>query len=174
MRSSSAQPLYTRAQELIFPPCTCLSTAEFAAFGRKKCVLLTAQVSTARPDTRDLDTPTYVPGTRAAMGWLKGLAGEVENEEVWDLSKMNLSAVEHVAHLALLIGRARAAVPNLRSLNLTKTQLTAEGLAALAEGLPLTSITSLKCAAAERSAGKCDMAPYPTCSLFAARLRRLR
>ena len=125
------------------PPCTCLSTVEFEAFGRKKCVLLTAQVSTARPDTREMVTPSYVPGTRAAIDWFKGLAGDILNEEKWDLSSKNLSAVEHVSHLSLLLGRARSAAPNLQSLDLRQSQLTVEGIATLAKGLPGSRIQSL-------------------------------
>ena len=132
------------------PPCTCLSTVEFEVFGLKKCVLLTAQVSTARPDTREMVTPSYVPGTGAAIDWLKGLAGEFLNEEQWDLSDKNLGAVEHVSHLSLLVGRAKSAAPNLQSLNLSQTQLTMEGLATLAGSLPESKIQSLKCAAAPR------------------------
>ena len=97
-------------------------------------------------------TPSYVPGTRAAIDWLKGLAGDVLNEEKWDLSTKNLSAVEHVSHLSLLLGRARSAVPNLQSLNLNRTQLTAEGLATLFASLPESNIQTLECATAERCA----------------------
>ena len=94
-----------------------------------------------------MTTPSYVPGTRAAIDWLKGLAGDVLNEERWDFSRKNLSAVEHVSHLSLLLGRARSVVPNLHSLNLCKTQLTLEGLATLSGSLPKSNVQILKCAA---------------------------
>ena len=149
MSAHAAAAFALPPQELIFPPCTCLSTVEFHAFARKKCVLLTAQVSTARPDTREMTAPSYVPGTRVAIDWLKGFAGDVLNEEKWDFSSKNLSAVEHVSHLALLLGRARSAVPNLHSLNLSSTQLTLEGLATLSGSLPESNVQTLKCAAAE-------------------------
>ena len=154
------------AQELIFAPCTCLSTIESASFGAKRCVLLTAQVSTARPDTSEVATPEYVPGTGAALRWLKGFAGEVVEEEEWDFTGKNLSAVEHVKHLALLVGRASAAAaPNLRSLKLEETQLTVEGMAMLSGSLAGSKIQTLKCAAAEISCRDVIAPAIPTTAL---------
>ena len=105
--------------------------------------MLTAQVSTARPDTSDVTAPHYVPGTAAAVKWATGLL-EVETlagHDAWDLSNKNLSATEHVAHLALLVGRAhRSIAPTLTALNLQKCQITPSGGRVLADGLFVNSV----------------------------------
>ena len=139
----SSIPLRLRALNLCLRS---LTSVESARFGAKRCVLLTAQVSTARPDTSEVGTPQYVPGTRAALRWLEGFTGDVALSSGWDVSGKNLSAVEHVEHLALLIGRAGpSAAPSLRSLNLSKTQLTAAGMAVLAKGVAASaSLTEVR------------------------------
>ena len=37
---------------------------DVASFGEKKCVVMKAQVSTARPDTGEVESPLYVPGSK--------------------------------------------------------------------------------------------------------------
>jgi hypothetical protein len=105
---------------------------DVASFGAKKCVVMKAQVSTARPDTGEVESPLYVPGSGEAKRWLEKLIGSVD-EEVWDLSGKNLSAAEHVSHLALLVGRGRELMaPRLHTLVIKDCQLSAEGTVLLA------------------------------------------
>ena len=55
---------YPHEDELIFPPCTGFTTRDFVEFGSKRCVVLSVQVSTARPDTREIKTPEHSPAQR--------------------------------------------------------------------------------------------------------------
>ena len=135
----------------LFPPCTGLSCLDVSKHGTKKCLLVNAQVSTARLDTSQVLTPAYVPGTAEALAWATALLGcsaaELAAREEWDLSEKNLSADEHVQKLALLVGRASAvAMPALRAVKLQNCQLTLSGAALLADGVAHSQITSLKCA----------------------------
>ena len=124
----------------LFPPCTGLSCRDVYEHGAKRCLLVSAQVSTARLDTKELTTPDTVPGTADAVRWACELLGcsadELAGREVWDLQEKNLGAKEHQEKLALLIGRG-AAAPSLTTLNLAYTQLGAGGAVLLAEGLKL-------------------------------------
>ena len=135
-------------EELLFPPCTSLSTVDVAQRGTKRCVLLSAQVSTNRPDVSELATPDHVPGSAAACAWLAKLLGvdvqELAQREAVDLSKRNLSHAEQQELLALAIGRGWRLLPQLRSVNLCNTDLGASGAARLAEALVKASLTSLK------------------------------
>lgn len=132
----------------LFPPCTGLSCRDVYEHRVKRCLLISAQVSTARLDTKELTTPDTVPGTADAVQWACELLGcsadELAGREVWDLEDKNLGAKEHQQKLALLIGRG-AAAPGLTTLNLSNTQLGAGGAVLLAEGLKLHgSLTSVR------------------------------
>ena len=71
-RGASIQWLsqYPHEEELLFPPCTGLACLDVSIHGRKRCVHVSAQVSTARLDTREVETPDYVPGTNTALKWV--------------------------------------------------------------------------------------------------------
>ena len=143
---------HTRPAHRLFPPCTGLSCRDVYEHGTKRCLLVSAQVSTARLDTKELTTPDAVPGTADAVRWASELLGcgadELAGREVWDLASKNLSAREHQEKLALLIGRAAAnAAPRLTTLNLGSTQLGAGGAVLLAEGLKVNgSLTKVRSA----------------------------
>ena len=54
---------YPNEEELIFPPCTGLSCRGHSTRGKKRLILLRPTVSTAKPNTADVDDTKYVPGT---------------------------------------------------------------------------------------------------------------
>ena len=140
----------------LFPPCTGLSCSGVSKHGAKRCLLVNAQVSTARLDTKELSTPSDVPGTADALRWAAELTGcgvdELAAKEKWDLQGKNLTAREHVEKLALLIGRASAsAMPMLTELNLTNTQLGDGGAALLAEGLKVSGSLKEVCSASAQA-----------------------
>ena len=66
-RGASVQWLsqYPDEEELLFPPCTALTCVDVLERGSKRCVLLSAQVSTAQPDTTGIAEPWTKPRTRA-------------------------------------------------------------------------------------------------------------
>ena len=140
-RGASIQWLsqYPHEEELLFPPCTGLTSCGVVERHNKRCLLLSAQVSTARPDTRDILTPEYVPGTADALQWIAELKGyttaaALAQRAHWDLSEKNVAA--HAGRLGLLVGRAsRVAAPVLKSLDLSHCQLTANCAEQLAEAL---------------------------------------
>ena len=72
---------YPHEDELLFPPCTCLSTLDVAQFERKRCMLFSVQVSTARPDTHDLVTPQAVPLNLKSENRRLALELEAEREK---------------------------------------------------------------------------------------------
>ena len=159
-RGASIQWLsqYPHEEELLFPPCTGLSCKDVSQHGRKRCVLVNAQVSTARLDTREVTTPGHVPGTEAAMRWVAGtLFGctveELGAKEEWNLEKKSLVAAEHLARVALLLGRASAAHA-ATSVILDRCELGAEGAKVIGEALGVsTTLKSIRYAA--RSACPC-------------------
>ena len=51
----------------LFPPCTGLSCRDVYEHGVKRCLLVSAQVSTARLDTKELTTPDAVPAGATAV-----------------------------------------------------------------------------------------------------------
>ena len=52
---------YPHEEELLFPPFTGLSCSDVSARGVKKLALISVQVSTARPDTSEFETPQSMP-----------------------------------------------------------------------------------------------------------------
>lgn len=129
---------YPHEEELLFPPCTGLSCVDVHEGGAKRCLLVRAQLSTARLDTAEVATPQHVPGTAEAQRRLADLLGAspAAERETWDLSYKALNALEHVERLALLVGRAAAtAAPRLRALKLTRCQLQPAGVERLVGGL---------------------------------------
>ena len=157
---------YPHEEELLFPPCTGLACTDACQRGAKRCLAVSAQVSTARLDTRELAEPATVPGTADAVKWATQLLGcsaeELAAREEWDLSGKNLSALEHVEKLALLVGRAaRTAAPVLRSLKMDRCQLTAEGFKLLAAGLACSRLTSVRCALAYTRSAPIAQCPPP-------------
>eukprot|EP00966_Prymnesium_polylepis_P326970 7382844-Prymnesium_polylepis.2 len=101
-------------------------------------VLLSAQVSTARPDTSNIFHPTSVPGTSAAIEWVAArlAADPAELPQIveWDLSESGAVAGQ-LPKVCMLLGRAASAVPSLRALVLCGCQLGDEGACSLAEAL---------------------------------------
>ena len=147
-----AHTLARTCSRRLFPPCTGLSCLDVYEHGVKRCLLVSAQVSTARLDTKELTTPDYVPGTADALRWASKLLGcsadEVAALEALDLKGKNLTAKEHVEKLSLLIGRAaKVAMPKLTVLDASHTKLGPEGAALLAAGLAHGPLVSVKCAA---------------------------
>ena len=150
-RGASIQWLsqYPHEEELLFPPCTGLSCKNVSQHGRKRCVLVNAQVSTARLDTREVTTPGHVPGTVAAMRWVAGtLFGctveELAAKQDWDLKGKHLADAEHLARVALLLGRASAAHA-ATSVNLNDCKLGVEGAKVIGEALGVnTTLKSIK------------------------------
>ena len=154
-RGASIQWLsqYPHEEELLFPPCTGLACLDFSQHGAKRCIRVSAQVSTARLDTREIITPDAVPGTDAAMHWvaqlLGGSAEELAMKEEWNLQGKSLTDLEHCQRVALLLGRAaRAAAPHVRAVDLSGTSMSVDGVLCVAEALAKNStIMSLRCAA---------------------------
>jgi Ran GTPase-activating protein (RanGAP) involved in mRNA processing and transport len=147
-RGASIQWLsqYPHEEELLFPPFTGLSCTGLSQHGAKRLVQLSAQVSTARPDTREIDTPEYVPGTDAARRRVAALleldSGAAAEMQAWDLEGKVLDSTEAQAALALLLGRTSAvAAPCLRHLNLAASGLGPEGVERIAEALGRSEIT---------------------------------
>ena len=100
------------------------------------------------PNTAEIRTPSYTPGTSDAIEWvaqqLRVDAAELVERESFNLSGVNCGGGQPAAHLALLLGRARDAVPKLRSLSLHGTHLASEeSLALLAAGVAASSLTHL-------------------------------
>ena len=54
---------YTHEEELLFPPCTDLSCTDVSDDGSKRCIMVNAQVSTARLDTREVMNPELLRST---------------------------------------------------------------------------------------------------------------
>ena len=149
-RGASIQWLsqYPHEEELLFPPCTGLSCRDVSQHGRKRCVLVNAQVSTARLDTREVTTPGHVPGTVAAMRWVAGMLGctveEVAAKEAWGLNGKTLTDPELVARVALLLGRA-SAVHSATSVDLRGCELDAAGGKVIGEALGMnTTLKSIR------------------------------
>ena len=141
---------YPHEEELLFPPCTGLACLDASKHGRKRCVHVSAQVSTARLDTREVTTPDHVPGTTAARRWLAEVLGgcsveELKAKEAWDLSGKSLADAQLHQRVALLVGRAAAAAaPRVTVVDLSDCQLGVAGAKALAEALPFNaSLTNL-------------------------------
>ena len=141
---------YPHEEELLFPPCTGLACLDASKHGRKRCVHVSAQVSTARLDTREVTTPDHVPGTTAARRWLAEVLGgcsveELTAKEAWDLSGKSLADAQLHQRVALLVGRAAAAAaPRVTVVDLSDCQLGVAGAKALAEALPFNaSLTNL-------------------------------
>ena len=153
-RGASIQWLsqYPHEEELLFPPCTGLACLDVCQHGCKRCVLVSAQVSTARLDTREVVTPDYVPGTAAAMRWVaQTILGcsveELAAKEEWGLQRKSLRELEQAQRLALLIGRARPSL-GVRSIILEGCNLSEAGVAVVAEALKINqTLTAIKCAA---------------------------
>ena len=154
-RGASIQWLsqYPHEEELLFPPCTGLACLDWSQHGRKRCINVSAQVSTARLDTREVTTPDYVPGTTTAQRWIaERLVGcsveELVVKEKWDLGGKSLSDPEHCDRVVLLLDRAAAAAaPCVRSVNLERCQLGALGAEAIAKALRTNLvIQTLRCA----------------------------
>ena len=129
-RGASIQFLsqYPHEEELLFPPCTGLACHATLAAGRKRVLTITAQVSTACPDVRDITTPEHVPGTADALRWTASAFGCLPEAlaflESVDLSGQNIEAFGH--HLVMLLGRATHEVPRLLRLRLYRCQLRTE------------------------------------------------
>ena len=139
-RGASIQWLsqYPHEEELLFPPCTCLSTANVAEYGPKRCLLMSVQVSTNRPDTSEVTAPEDVPGTASALQWvavelLQTTGDELAARDTWELGGRNLQA--HAERLALLVGRGQRLVQGLRTLKLNQCQLGKVGAAHIAGAL---------------------------------------
>ena len=146
-RGASVQWLsqYPHEEELLFPPCTSLMCDEYVERGRKRCVCVTAHVSTARLDTEELTTPQHVPGGAAAWAWLAETCGRgvdvLRSADEWDLSNTNLAAPELHERVAFLLGRC---VPAVRSVVLQSCALDRRGAVAFAGALTgNTVLTSL-------------------------------
>mmetsp|Transcript_38027 Transcript_38027/g.89004 ORF Transcript_38027/g.89004 Transcript_38027/m.89004 type:complete len:334 (-) Transcript_38027:128-1129(-) len=106
---------------MLFPPCTGLSVVDVSQRGAKSCVQLTAQVSTARPDTTEIETPWQLPGLPTALRWL---ATTLKSTSVRELSEWDFSqcALEDISQLELLLGCARRELPALRAIDLSKSR----------------------------------------------------
>ena len=139
---------YPAEEELLFPPCTGLSCTGYSVRGAKRLICLKPSVSTKRPDTDELVNTKYVPGTNAALERLASLLGGKLAREgrekaremaaqlaVWSLAQKNLSYLEAQKDLALLLGRAQHALPNLKNLELSHAQLGDAGLVVVAESI---------------------------------------
>ena len=66
---------YPHEEELLWPPCLGLSVigAHESPQWQKKLLIVSAQVSTAKPDTNELLGPRYVPGTAAALAKIEAI-----------------------------------------------------------------------------------------------------
>ena len=102
----------------------------------KRMLVASAQVSTARLDTREVETPDCVPGTRTALLWvaeqLTCSAEELVAQEEWDLSNnARFTDPELIARVCLLLGPAWKAVPAVKSVNLSGVNLSGNGASQL-------------------------------------------
>ena len=61
---------YPHEEELLFPPCTGLSVVDVTQIEAKRCLLVSVNVSTARPNTAEVLTPQSIPGTTGALSWV--------------------------------------------------------------------------------------------------------
>ena len=70
---------YPHEEELLWPPCLGLSVigAHESPQWQKKLLIVSAQVSTAKPDTNELLGPRYVPGTAAEQTAVPLLRGSL-------------------------------------------------------------------------------------------------
>jgi len=132
---------YPHEEELLFPPCTGLSVVDVAQIGAKRCLLVSVNVSTARPNTSEVLTPQYIPGTAAAMSWVgKGLrlkpGSSLADVTLLDLSSRNCHGTGASA-LGLLLGRAGSSLPALRQLIARGAQLNDQDAAHIAAGLAI-------------------------------------
>ena len=138
-RGASIQWLsqYPHEEELLFPPCTGLACLDVEQHSAKRCVRVSAQVSTARLDTRELVTPTSVPGTRTALRFVAQLLGKSETEtasmKAWDLHGQNLSEPERVARVGVLL-RAYNQLA-VERLDLRECRIDGNGAEVIAKGL---------------------------------------
>ena len=124
---------------LLFPPFTGLSCVDCSERGPKKLAVVSAQVSTARPDTREIDTPATVPGTAASIARVVTLLGTTAEEvlayEEWNLDTKNLSSSADQEAFALLLGRASSKAPKLRVVSAAQAQLGKDGAKRVADAL---------------------------------------
>ena len=116
----------------------------------KRCVLMTVQVSTNRPDTSELERPEDVPGAAAAHAWLAEYLGKTEEEvaalETLDLKDKTFEEA-HLTKLALLLGRGWRRMPALRTLDMSGCNLGPKGARFIADALKANeSLRSVKCA----------------------------
>ena len=142
-RGASIQWLsqYPHEEELLFPPCTGLACLDVSQHDGKKCIRVSAQVSTAKLDTREVQTPDHVPGTLAATAWLaKQLRTTNESlaaMERWDLSRNPyMRDLEALANVTLLLGRAHSNFA-VRTVDLQQCELSIAGIQMMAEALKL-------------------------------------
>ena len=146
-RGASIQWLsqYPHEEELLFPPCTGLACLDVSQHDRKKCIRVSAQVSTAKLDTREMQTPDDIPGAVAASTWvaaqLHTTTEELATLEQWDLSKNrpSLKDPEALAKVVLLLGRAGAKFA-VRHLDLRGCALSEDGVKAIAEALKMNDL----------------------------------
>ena len=145
-RGASIQWLsqYPHEEELLFPPCTGLACLDVSQHDRKKCIRVSAQVSTAKLDTREMQTPDDIPGAVAASTWvaaqLHTTTEELATLEQWDLSKNpHLGDPELLAKVVLLLGRAGAKF-TVRHLDLRGCALSGDGVKAIAEAIKLNNL----------------------------------
>ena len=134
---------YPHEVELLFPPCTCLSTVDVYPGSRGlRCALLSANISTARPDTGKILLPTDAPGTdewNQSLLWVAGVM-KVSNRDALTMKHWNLSEKEvgpNIDDLTRLIGGGRIGV--LRSIDLSNCSLKSGSVDALAEALARNS-----------------------------------
>ena len=139
---------YPHEAELLFPPCTGLTCYDVSQRGNKRCVMVAAHVSTARPNTAEVETPHYVPGSSQALAWAAACLhlspDDVASKTELDMSNNNFEA--HTHKLALLVGRSHNMVSGLSVLALNSCQLGSAGMTTISQAMASGYLVSLHAA----------------------------